>query len=277
VSYSVEAHFCIQERTACPRREEMMKRILRRAQLSGLLLLVGLMTTSCIFGSSAQFLVEDDEEGHLVVYLSAQGILTTCERLDGAPVFSCDYFYQQTEQGRFSDFTINGLELAFLLLFLDPVVMQVPQEASNFSGTYTHTPSGTSGDLMIQSGLSSLRADATQSYQAEAGMQLVIIDLPSGTPTSGQYTYNFSFTVPDNLPTLNMKALFTGKVAVEGETYYLPLLPCTADMAAVPTISVPLQGGTVPLPTNVQGCDDVTFTIEAGTFNNKRFMPLVDQ
>lgn len=251
----------------------MMRSILRRFYLIALLLLTALLNTSCIFGAFLDIFAGEVVEGRRLLSFSTTSEMSTCGRGDDGS-FSCLYFYRQTEQSRSSIFGLEGYNGEDgLLALLDPVVLQLPEAASDFRGSFLH-PSGAEGDLVITSGLATLRADATQSYQAEPGMQLVVFDLPSGSPTSGVYSYNVNFTVPGDLSTLQLKALFTGRVEVGGESYYLPLLPCTAELAEVPAISVPLpDGGVVPLPTNVQGCDDVTYTLAGETVDMKLFLP----
>lgn len=256
-----------------------MKRILRSAQISVLMLLAVLMTSSCFFGTDLEIFVGTSEEGRTLVSISTFGTLSECERIGESSSFSCNYILFDTEESFPSTFTLSGLDIAFLLLFADPIVLQLPQEAADFRGTFNQQSSGAEGDLVIRSGLASLPADATQTFQAEPGMQLVVLDLPSDAPTSGSVSFNFNFTIPDDLPSpLQIKAFYTGRIEVQGETYYPPLLPCTTDMAAVPVISVPLpQGGNTSLPTNVQGCDNVTYTVQQGEFSDKMFLPLVDQ
>lgn len=254
-----------------------MKRMLRSAQISVLLLLAALMTTSCFVDTGLDFFVANSTGGRLLTSMSTNALLSTCTRIGETNSFSCTYGFLDTEESRPSTFTLSGLEIALFILFADPIVLQLPEEAADFQGSFSQ--GNTQGDLVIRSGLVSLPADATRTFKAEPGMQLVVLDVPDGAPTSGEVSFNFNFTIPEDLPSpLQIKALYTGRIEVQGETYYPPLLPCTTDMAAVPVISVPLpQGGTTSLPTNVQGCNNVTYTVQQGEFSDKIFLPLVDQ
>lgn len=122
--------------------------------------------------------------------------------------------------------------------------------------------SNTGGNLVITAGLSSVQVDATRTLTAEPGTQLVTIALPDGAPTAGDFALNLNFQLPPGTTSLEMKPLLTGQVAVNGQTFYPPLLPCMTDIAAVPTITTPLPvpGDTLLLPSIVGlGCQNATY------------------
>lgn len=256
----------------------MNPQVWRALLVSGALLLFALTATGCIFGDSVEFFVSGFSDGELTVIVSANANTSLCDS-EGGGIYSCAYF-PGSEEERISRFEISDVELLLFLFLLDPVVVQVPQEAQAFQGSYFHQGSGESGQLAITAGLDSIPADAEHTLTAEPGMQLVIIELPEGAPATGDFSFNFNFRVPDTLTSLEVKPLFTARAQTADETYYLPLLPCVTDMASVPALSVPLPvGGIVPLPVNtVPACDNVTYQIGPDApADDMLFLPLVQQ
>jgi hypothetical protein len=205
-------------------------------------------TAGCFFPTTLEVTVLGG-----VVFISVNGNSTTCnpEGDPDARTFDCTFFGETI-----SRVVLSELELTALLVFLDPLVLQVPTGSTDFAASFLHQPSGTSGPLVVTPGLSSVRADATRTITAEPGMQLVVIDFPAGAPTTGDFSFNLNFRPPSGMAMLPMKGLFAGRVETGGETFLAPLYPCTTDLAAIPAVSIPLPaGGTVTLPVgNVSGC-----------------------
>jgi hypothetical protein len=195
-----------------------------------------------------------------------------CASSEDPGVYECTYFSEED----ISYFSLSALELAFSLLIYDPLILQVPAQATGFQASYS-VQGGGGGALAVTAGLPSIRVDATRTLRPEPGMQLVIIDFPDNAPASGSGGFNLNFRIPNNLSALDIKAVFTGKVTIEGENYYVPLYPCTSDMAALPTLHVPLpNGGLVTLPVeSVARCDGevYTFTRSQNTFDNRLLLP----
>jgi hypothetical protein len=131
--------------------------------------------------------------------------------------------------------------------FRDPLIAQVPANVSNFGGAFTGT---TSGSLAVQSGVSCVNTVPGEQLCAESGQQLVILDLPDGTP-NGNYTISVFFTVTPPAP-ITVKAVATGKVVVGGQTFYPILMPCITSFAGAPSVTIPLSTTPVgiPLPTS---------------------------
>ena len=50
--------------------------------------------------------------------------------------------------------------------------------------------------------------------------------------------FNFHFAMPQGSKSFPIKALFTGKAVADGATYYMPLFPCTTNMAEVPAMTI---------------------------------------
>jgi hypothetical protein len=139
------------------------------------------------------------------------------------------------------------LVIAYLLFwFFDPLIVQFPEDATNFSGTYDDYGS-LSGSLVIQSGLQSVMVTPGVEITAEPGHQLVIIDLPADhdipVPVAGdpekwvQFALDFEVNPAREI---QVKCMNAGKVTIDGQDYYLPLCPVTTDFAEIPPITIPM-------------------------------------
>ncbi len=140
--------------------------------------------------------------------------------------------------------------------FIDPLIVQLPASAGNFTGTFDDG-AGNSGALSIQAGLSAVPADINSTITAESGMQLVVLDFPQPPPP---IPGTFSFDLPLPPTSVVVKAMYTGRLEINGVTYYPPILPCTTDFSNVPTITIPVAPAPQPLDLSaaagVQGCSD---------------------
>lgn len=147
------------------------------------------------------------------------------------------------------DYTLGGsAKLARVFLqdtatvapLVDPVILQVPETASSFSGIYSYG-SG-SGTLAITEVVGELDADLTRKIVPEAGHKLLVIDFPSPSPPLDGRSYNFALVFPMNdagTAPVRLKALFAAKVNANGKTYYPPLFPCATTFASVPAVLLP--------------------------------------
>ena len=139
------------------------------------------------------------------------------------------------------------------------VILQVPESASGFNGTYAGP---FNGNLVITTLTGPLAADSTRSIAPEAGTKLVMFDPP---PSNGLYRFivNFSETgaAPSPLP---LKVLFVGKVTASGRDYHPPVLPCTNNFAAIPALLLPTLNFYAPIdmtPVATQtGCNNVVYS-----------------
>ena len=110
------------------------------------------------------------------------------------------------------------------------LIIQVPVDASDFAGIY----GSAGGALVFKPGYTQLPLDASTNLVAEAGMQLVVIELPA---TAGPGTYYLYLSY--NASTTQIKGLAAGKVTAAGRTFYPTLIPCTTTFADLPLIPVP--------------------------------------
>ena len=93
--------------------------------------------------------------------------------------------------------------------------------------------------------------DDDETMVAEPGTQLVILELPPGAPTTGDFSFNLAFSTPPGTTEVVTKPLFTGRIELtDGSVFYAPLFPCLTDMSQVPTFTLPIPapGDTVTIP-----------------------------
>lgn len=160
-------------------------------------------------------------------------------------------------------------------LCLDPIVMQFPSAASNFAGTFTGT---TSGNLVIQAGLSCINTTPGEPQLcAEAGNQLVIVDLPSGTPY-GNYSASIAFSLP-SAQSIQVKAISVGQTVIGGIAYYPPLFPCVASFTSLPSVTIPVsdypQQLVLPDLSGFDACQGIIAPAAAGAPQASALSPLL--
>ncbi|MBN2429996.1 MAG: hypothetical protein JXQ27_00900 [Acidobacteria bacterium] len=138
------------------------------------------------------------------------------------------------------------LVIVLFMIFYDPLILQVPEDATNFSAGYTNYAQYT-GSLDVQSGLHSIPVMPGLEITAEPGHQLVIIDFPADSgvpiPPAGdpEQWLHFSLDFDVNpARDIQVKCLCTGKVPIGDQTFYIPLCPVTTDFAAIPPITIPM-------------------------------------
>jgi hypothetical protein len=120
-----------------------------------------------------------------------------------------------------------------------PVILQIPSDAGYFAGTFDNGK-GSLGSLLVTSGLSSLPLDTTTTLRAEAGTQLVIVDLPSAPAVPDRLSLKFDYRA--NSPSI--KVMSTAKFQLGSRTYYPPLLPCVTNLGGL----APLSAAAIPSP-----------------------------
>jgi hypothetical protein len=182
---------------------------------------------------------------------------------NGVNEFDCSW---TSPTGEFYDSTVGIRGGGTDPFLVDPLILEVQADAKGIAGTYDNG-SGLSGPLLVTTGLASVPIDATTNLVAEPGMQLVVVDLPPGTPVG---TYNYTFNVSE-FP-LAVKAMFTGKVQVAGNTYYPPLLPCVTDFASVPAFEFN-RGTFAPILTpallsQIRGCNNKVYNFQSAATPN---------
>ena len=142
------------------------------------------------------------------------------------------------------------------------MLLQVPESASGFNGTFAGPISGV---LKITVITAPLAADSALTIAAESGTKLLLLEAPGALGTF-RFIVNFTETgaAPSPLP---IKVLFVGKLTANGRDYYPPVLPCTNNFAAIPALLLPTINVYAPIdmtPVATQtGCNNVTYSFAA--------------
>jgi hypothetical protein len=197
------------------------------------------------------------------VTIQASASVRLCTDLTGTfgpdtPI-ECTYFINGQEIG--SEFHLASAFGIFGVI-LDPLILQVPTAANTFVGTFG---GGSPGSLSITEVPGGLPADINNTITPQPGTKLVIVDFPDPPPPPNQsYGFTLNFQLPGNAAPVSLKALFAARVQSNGQTFFVPLLPCETNFANIPTITLPasstFQNVNLPL-TGVQGCQGRVFRL----------------
>jgi hypothetical protein len=154
-------------------------------------------------------------------------------------------------------------EFGFTGVLIDPVILQVPQNVTNVVAMFDDE-SGAGPRPLIQRQTDAFLVTPSQRVTPETGQKFIILELPDsitagltpGDPASGPvFTYTLQFSqmqpIADPVAPVEVKALLTGKAVVDGLTYYVPLLPCTANFANIPALEIPQSDTPLNLQTAV--------------------------
>jgi len=178
---------------------------------------------------------------------------------------SCQYFIDGVPVASTSSL-ISELG-GFLAVIADPIVLELPATATNIRGTFDDG-AGHNGNLLVYPNLSVVPVDDTRALRPGPGKQLVMFDLPASAPmgdpgcqatqTCPTYDYQIAFQqlVPKGTGPTSIKAIMTGKLTVNGKTFYPPMLPCVTSFASLPEVTVPRSATPEPfdLPAGLAGC-----------------------
>jgi hypothetical protein len=130
-------------------------------------------------------------------------------------------------------------QLGLFGLFVDPLILEVPQDVISVTATYDEgggpqpLPVGRGGSFQVHPGLW---------ITAEVGTTFLFLDLPSGVDPAADLSFSLSYhrlLPPGPPPPATIKPLLAGLVIVRHQKYYIPLLPCVTDFAVVPAITLP--------------------------------------
>jgi hypothetical protein len=223
-----------------------MNMLIKKLALAVVTIATLFLTVGCFLQSLAGAIFFDDLGEFIRASFETDALLAHCntEILEDPPgeFVSCTYI----SEGFILTSTVELLkEFGVIGLVLDPVIAQVPDDAYNFTGT-VEDMSGSGPQPLVITPADSIMAAPGVPITPEPGMQLVIIDLPDSVASQiglvpTPLHFDFSFDLPGStLPSpFEMKAMFTGKVEGNGETFYPPLLPCDTDFADIPAFTVP--------------------------------------
>lgn len=129
-------------------------------------------------------------------------------------------------------------------LFVDPLILQVPADATEFVATFTDR---SITKTVVLSEVTSFLAQPGTVITAEADHKFLILEFPAeivadlqaGIPLTGPFDFDLEFQVTA-LEEVNVKPMYTGRVEVNGQVYYPPLLPCVTSFADVPAVTIPV-------------------------------------
>ena len=202
-----------------------------------------------MFGYLTVFVDEINESvEHIIATVYAEATMAVC--LTNGAAANCTYIVDgevvTSTAELVSEVGIGGL-------LIDPLILQLPAPFSVNRATYADA--GGPHDLVVHAGMSSVPVQPGVSLTAEPGQQFVIIELPAaaaaalpatdptqGTPYSLELDLRASYPTGQVPTVLSLKALLALSIETNGVTYYPPMLPCTADLAQVPTLSINRSG-----------------------------------
>ena len=202
--------------------------------------------SGCIVPSLTYLVVPADPQT-LSVTLRSTATHQPCEitARSGAHLrHDCDY----TLAGRDKLARVFLQDVGVIEPIVDPVILQVPDEALQFSGIFSHGPLATNGTLKVTEVTDDLWADVTRRIVPEEGHRLVIVEFPTPAPPldGRDYSFGFLFALKNAVLPVKLKALFAAKVTYQGRTFYPPLFPCATTFASVPEIEITSGGGFRP-------------------------------
>jgi hypothetical protein len=229
--------------------------LLRWARLGALGMALVLLTSGCFLrlalgGVRVETIGEEVDEIIAAVFANTSTAVCAEVTSGGVTTVECTYIiaseefpfipHQTSTAQLISEFGVFGL-------FIDPLILQVPEDAHTFTGTFQEHPQAPRPlDMTVTD---SFAAAPGRVVTAELGHQFVIIelpadvagDLPSGDPRFGsEITFGLEFHLAEVGPAL-IKPMFALAVDLDGVTYYPPMLPCVTDFADVPAIELPLR------------------------------------
>ena len=222
----------------------------KKTQRTVLSLLLAVVSASTLSGCLLRFLTGQVQSFEELIdgSFTAGANLSYCEEeegeVPGSTFVSCTYYI--SEGGTTSTADLLRDQGVFGVV-IDPLILQLPTASGGVSGTWDDGDGQGPRPLLVSAATSFLAAPG-RTVTAEPGQIFWIIDLPDsatanlpmGQPFSGP---QFDFTLNLNTApaaSFDVKAMLTGRIEVAGETYFMPMLPCTTDFAQVPTISIPV-------------------------------------
>jgi hypothetical protein len=224
-----------------------------RALVYSLLIALPFLLSGCflrlLFGSVAQR--DTDFE---IVYIAQLGgtfgPMAICDiTRDGESsdqLGECTYsFFDIESEQPFVETSTTELRETFGVfgILIDPLILQVPEDASNYVATFSDA---SITRTVVITEITSFNAQPGTVVTAETGHKFLILEFPpdvvadlqAGIPFTGPFDFDLEFQVA-TLESVAIKAMYTGKIVVNGQVYYPPLLPCVTSFAGVPEVTAP--------------------------------------
>ena len=209
-----------------------------RRLLSPLVFAAVLPLGGCIVPGLTYFVTPADPQT-LSVTLRASATHAPCEitARSGAHLrHDCDYEIG----GRTKPARVFLQDVGAVEPIVDPVILQLPKDASLPSGIFSYGPNATNGVLKVTELTGDVWADVTRKIVPEDNHKLFLVEFPTPTPPLDGRTYDFGFVFPlrNAVTPIRLKALFVAKVTHLGRTFYPPLFPCTTTFANTPAVNI---------------------------------------
>ena len=273
-----------------------MRKLRNKFILTGLFLLLPFILTGCFLKLLFASVGERDQDFTTVFIATIGGTFGPTAWCDFDPQTSglvdCSYFFLDLGAETVYTETSSAYllsELGVLGLFIDPIILQVPQASTNFSGTIRET---SANHPIVATEVNAFFADPGNLVTPEVGQKFVILEFPedllaeltTNGVLNGPYDFTFEFELP-SLDPVQVKAMYAGKVQVGGRTFYPPMLPCTTDFAAIPALTIPVSTTPADLLTPIidslsqgpsQGCATHVYDFITGlSFPHSVYLPLI--
>jgi hypothetical protein len=231
---------------------------LRRSIAAALAIGLALTTSGCIMRFftghglndivAADFVSKADGLEDIRVAFDAETTINLCSTISSPYGPSAKHFARCT-------FVIEGStiqssadfepgELGFLAGIIDPLLVQLPANATDLHATFTRD--GVTSDLAITQFPGSVPVDGWRTIVPEPGRRLIAVDFPTANPAVGGSPYQFHMDFHTSVPTgspVTVKGMFTARVTVRRQDFYQPLRPCVTDLTLIPPITIPRAAG----------------------------------
>lgn len=157
---------------------------------------------------------------------------------------------------------------------IDPLVLQVPSDATNVVATYNNAGSD---DPLVVTETTSFPVTPGVTVDAEVGTKFLILELPDAAAAAlpaglSDIDVGLEFDVVD-FANLFVKTMLTARVVESATTYYVPVFPCVTDFAQIPAIQIPVHGTFQDLRPGIRdafagspemACDQMVYDFTAG-------------
>lgn len=227
----------------------------RMINITVMVCLLSVLLSGCWIRSTIGNVIYVDSIGEgiteAISTIFASSTASICE-ISSDHIFNCTYILNgqviTTSAMLYGTFGMTGV-------LMDPMVLQVPDDTIVVEASYD-TGDGSGPQPLVFTQLQSFLATPSSTVQAQPGMKLIMLDFPSdveaglplGNPQTNGTDFDLNLVLKRRLPlgtahtAQSMKVMFTGKLTINGYTYYPPILPCTTDFASIPAFNIPVAG-----------------------------------
>ena len=234
-----------------------MRRGLRNIVIGSLLLTLSAFSSGCLIRTFFGLIVTEDISTFVRLAIDGVSVALCRDVADqtGSTTVECTYRIESEDGTSTQTSTAELLsELGIFGLIIDPVILQVPEGFTGFTGTYD-AGAGAGPQPLNMTMTTSFPVQPGMAVTAEPGHKFLILELPDSVATSlpvadpqNGTPFDFAFRFdPAGAPSVAVKAMLTGRIVVGGETFYIPLFPCVTDFASIPALQIPLTPGQMNL------------------------------